>query len=83
MKVLIGIMGAFAAAAAAALFYGKWIASWYTSHSEFQSPDEFEETHGTVYLAVIFTSLIAGYLVGRYFGAKIDRQTRGRDNFVD
>jgi cell division protein FtsX len=83
MKVLIGIVGAFAAAAAAALFYGKWIAAWYTSRSEFQSPDEFEETYGTVYLAVIFISLVVGYIIGRYFGAKIDRQTRGQDNFVD
>ncbi|MGI9407470.1 MAG: hypothetical protein ACR2O4_13950 [Hyphomicrobiaceae bacterium] len=79
MKVLFGVIGAFLCAVLAVLLFGHWIADSYMNASEFQSPDEAGETHSTVYLTVVFVSLIVGYLIGRFIGGLFDHG----DTFVD
>ena len=75
MKVLIAIIGAFVGAAAAVLFFANFGATWYTGDAEFQSPDEFEETYSTIYIAVLVASTMFGYIVGRVIGGQIESRS--------
>lgn len=80
MKVLIAIVGAFVGAVLAVLFFSNFGAVWYTGDAEFQSPDEFEETYSTIYLAVLVASTMVGYLIGRVIGGRIDARTSDGDD---
>ncbi|MEL6289416.1 MAG: hypothetical protein AAFQ35_11645 [Pseudomonadota bacterium] len=71
MKVIIAVLGAFACAVLSALFLAPMAADWYTARSEFQSPDEFEETYMLIYFVTIGAGLLFGYVVGRIVGGKV------------
>ena len=76
MKVLFALLGAFAGAAAGTLFLGQQAAAWYTARSEFQSPDEYDETYSLVYLVAIGVATALGYIIGRALGARVEGPPR-------
>ena len=79
MKVLFAVIGGAIGAVAAVFFFANLGADWYTSRSEFQSPTEYEETYGTIYLLVIGGCLVLGYIIGRVIGGRFDRRSSGVD----
>lgn len=83
MKVLSAVIGGVIGAVLAILFLANMGAQWYTAQSEFQSPTEFEETYGTIYLAVIVGCTVLGYIIGRVIGSRVERNATGSDASFD
>lgn len=75
MKVLFAVIGGVIGGAAALFLFANMGADWYTAQSEFQSPTEHGETHGTIYLAIIAASTVVGYIIGRIIGARVEQSS--------
>ncbi|MEL7544474.1 MAG: hypothetical protein AAGJ70_11945 [Pseudomonadota bacterium] len=73
MKPIIGLAGGLIGAIIGAYFLAQAGAVWYTGESEFQSPDEFEETYSLVYFSVIAGAALTGYLIARIAAGKLIR----------
>ena len=68
MKPYLGLIGAILGALVAIFYLGSMVSDLYITNRTFESPEDVNTHHSTIYLVTIVVSIALGWVIARIFG---------------